>query len=161
MNHDAPSLNILRHLRARRGLAIGLVLAVGHGHPVSGLAARLGDGAAEKPSAECSGAPTAIDRLICAEPSLAVLDINAAFREHRDRAVRPAEREARLAEQRPWLDGRARACPAARPASPDAPLQAVRRESEVACLSRIYEQRLAVLGYERNETGWPRVQFAR
>jgi uncharacterized protein len=160
MNHQAPSLNILRHVRAGPGLAIRLVLAFAHGYPVSGLATQQGDGAAAKPSSECS-APSAIDRLICAEPSLAVLDttMDAAFREHRDRAVRPAEREARPPEQRLWLDGRARACPAATPASPDAPLEAVRRESAFACLSRIYEQRLAVLGYERNAAGWPRVRF--
>ena len=72
-----------------------LVLAFAHGYPVSGLATQQGDGAAAKPSSECGGAPTAIDRLICAEPSLAVLDttMDAGFREHRDRAVCPAERE--------------------------------------------------------------------
>jgi hypothetical protein len=34
-----------------------------------------------------------------------------------------------------------------------------RNEVAVACLSRIYEQRVAVLGYERNAMGWPRVGF--
>ena len=32
-------------------------------------------------------------------------------------------------------------------------------EGAVACLSRIYEQRLAVLRYERNAAAWPRIRF--
>ena len=158
MNYETPKLHILRLNRARLGLAIGLVLAGGHSYPGSGLAAGQGDGAAAKPRSDCGSAPTAIDRLICAEPSLAVIDtsLDAAFRDYRDRAARPAEREARLAEQRLWLEGRAPACPAATPSALPA---GARRENAVACLSRIYEQRLAVLRFELNAATWPRVRF--
>ena len=158
MKHEAPNLHIVRLKLARLGLTIGLLLAGAHSYPVSGLAAGHGDGAAAKPRSDCSSAPTAIDRLICAEPSLAVIDtaLDAAFRDHRDRAARPAEREARLAEQRLWLEGRAPACPAATPSALPA---GARRENAVACLSRIYEQRLAVLRFELNAAAWPRVRF--
>jgi uncharacterized protein YecT (DUF1311 family) len=156
MNHEAPRLNILRRLRAWLGLAIGLALSAVS--PMSGSAAGQGDGAAAKPRSDCDSAPTAIDRLISAEPSLAVIEaaLDAAFRDYRDRAARPTERDARLVEQRLWLEVRARACPAA---TPNALPAGARRESAVACLSRIYQQRVAVLRYERNAAAWPRVRF--
>ena len=78
----------------------------------------------------------------------------AALGDYRDRA----ERDARLADQRLWLEGRARACPAAQP-QPDAGPGGARNDGAVACLSRIYEQRLAVLHYERNAAAWPHVRF--
>jgi len=74
MKHEAPNLDIVRLKLARLGLTIGLLLAGAHSYPVSGLAVGHGDGAAAKPRSDCSSAPTAIDRLICAEPSLAVID---------------------------------------------------------------------------------------
>src|SRR5947209_2979235 len=161
MKHEAPNLDIVRLKLARLGLTIGLLLAGAHSYPVSGLAAGHGDGAAAKPRSDCSSAPTAIDRLVCAEPSLAVIDtaLDVAFGDHRDRAARPAEREARLAEQRLWLEGRAPACPAATQGSSKASREDLPRETAVACLSRIYEQRVAVLRYERNAAAWPRVRF--
>ena len=33
------------------------------------------------------------------------------------------------------------------------------REVAIDCLSRIYEQRIAVLGYERNTAQWPQIRF--
>jgi uncharacterized protein YecT (DUF1311 family) len=162
MNQKAPSPHILRYIGTRLGLAVGIVLMVAPGTLTSSAAEPQAERrTALKLGSECDGTPTAIDRLICADPSLAVIDtaLDAAFRDYRDRAARPAEREARLAEQRRWLDGRARACPAATPPSSSAPPEAVRRESAVACLSRIYEQRVAVLRYERNAASWPRVRF--
>ena len=158
MNYETPNLHMLLLKRARLGLAIGLVVAGMHLYQVPALTAGQGDGDAAKPGSDCGSAPMAIDRLICAEPSLTVIDasLNAAFRDYRDRVARPAEREARLAEQRLWLEGRARACPAA---TPDALPAGARRESAVDCLSRIYEQRVAVLRYERNTAAWPRVRF--
>ena len=158
MNYKTPNLPMLLLKRAHLGLAIGVVVAGVHWYPVSGLAAGQGEGAAAKPGSDCAGAAAAIDRLICAEPSLAVIDtaLDAAFRDYRDRAARPVDRDARLAEQRLWLEGRTRACPAATPSALPAGAQ---RESAVACLSRIYEQRVAALRYERNTAAWPRVRF--
>jgi hypothetical protein len=95
------------------------------------------------------------------EPSLAALDaaIGPALQDYLDRATRSADRDARTADQRLWLDGRATACPAAAHWQPDAAPQSAGNEDAVACLSRIYEQRVAVLRYERNAAAWPRIRF--
>src|SRR5207237_407035 len=162
MTHQTARLHVLRHVSARLGLAIGIAFAMAPGTPTSSAEAPKADSrTAPRSSPECEGAQTAIDRLICTEPSLAVIDaaLDAAFRDYRDRAARPAEREARLAEQRLWLDGRARACPAATQGSSKAWRENLPRRPAGACLSRIYEQRVAVLRYERNAAAWPRLRF--
>jgi hypothetical protein len=68
-------------------------------------------------------------------------------------------RDARLAELRLWLDGRVEACPGAAQPQTSVTTERTRNEGAVACLSRIYEQRVAVLRYERNAAAWPRVRF--
>jgi hypothetical protein len=132
------------------------------GHPSFGADLRETAGsAAAEPNFNCDKAPTAIDRLICLEPSLAALDaaIGPALQDYLDRAARPVDREARTADQRLWRDGRAMACPAAAQPQPDAAPGGAGNEGAVACLSRIYEQRVAVLRYERNAAAWPRIRF--
>jgi uncharacterized protein YecT (DUF1311 family) len=141
---------------------IGLLLAVLQGDPSLGTDLRkTEDSAAAKPSVRCDKAPTAVDRLVCLEPSLAALDAAAsrAFQDYLDRAAQTAERDARTADQRVWLDGRMAACPEAAHSPPKAAAEDPGTESAVACLSRIYEQRLAVLHYERNAAAWPRIRF--
>jgi uncharacterized protein YecT (DUF1311 family) len=164
MNHDIPSLHTSRRFRRPCGLLLGLILAVVRGHPSAGADLPKADSAAGrslKPSFECAEAQTAIERLICVEPSLSALDaaMGAAFRDYRDRSARQAQRDARLVEQRLWLDGRAGACPWTAPPQTSVTADSTRNEVAVACLSRIYEQRVALLGYERNAAGWPRVGF--
>src|SRR4051794_18755131 len=115
MNQEAPSPHILRHIGARHGLAVGIVLAVAPRAPTSSAEPKAESRTALKSSSECDGTQTAIDRLICSvrtRHSPAVIDsaLDAAFRDYRDRAARPAERETRLAEQRLWLEGRATSC---------------------------------------------------
>jgi uncharacterized protein YecT (DUF1311 family) len=138
------------------------MLAVIQGHPSFGADLRKTEGgAAAQPNFECDKAPTAIDRLICVEPSLAALDaaIGPALQDYLDRAAGPADRDARTTHQRLWLDGRTTACPAAAQPRPDAARGGAGNEGAVACLSRIYEQRVAVLRYERNAAAWPRIRF--
>ncbi len=162
MRRDIPSLYLLWPLRCPSGRVIGLTLAIALGHSTfAAPATKTGGGSVPKPNPQCGSAPTAIERLICAEPSLTVIgaDLDAAFRDYRDRAARPVERAARLAEQRLWLDARARACPAAAQQPSNASHEDPQREGAVACLSRIYEQRVAVLRYERNAAAWPNVRF--
>jgi hypothetical protein len=72
---------------------------------------------------------------------------------------RPAERDIRVAEQRLWLDGRAGACPGTAPPQTGVTAESTRNKVAAACLSRIYEQRVAVLRYERNAAAWPHVRF--
>ena len=77
------------------------MLAVLQGHPAFGAdLPKTEEGAAAQPNSKCDKAPTAIDRLICSEPSLAALDaaIGPAFQDYLDRAARPADRDARTAE---------------------------------------------------------------
>jgi uncharacterized protein YecT (DUF1311 family) len=162
MRHRIPSLHLLPPVRAPFVLVVGMILTVLQGHPSFAAGARKTEGAAAvKPNIKCDKAPTAIDRLICLEPDLAALDavLGPAFRDYQDRAAQPAERDARATEQRLWLDGRALACPAAAQPQPPAAGEGVGSEGAVACLSGIYEQRLAVLGYERNAAAWPRIRF--
>jgi uncharacterized protein YecT (DUF1311 family) len=108
-----------------------------------------------KPSLTCGAAHTAAERLICADPTLAMLDMamRRALEDYQDRAANLAERDARLADQRVWLAGRERACPAVAVPQPGV------REVALRCLSRIYEQRVAVLRYERNNKAWPDIRF--
>ena len=75
--------------------------------------------------------------------------IGPALQDYLDRAARPADRDARTADQRLWHDGRAMACPAAAQPQPDATPESAGNEGAVACLSRIYEHRVAVLRYEQ------------
>jgi hypothetical protein len=138
------------------------MLAVAQGYPSFGADLRkTEDGAEAQANSKCEKAPTAIDRLICSEPSLAALEaaIGPALQDYLDRAARPADRDARTADQRLWRDGRAMACPAAAQPQPDATPEGAGNEGAVACLSRIYEHRVAVLRYERNEAAWPRIRF--
>jgi len=162
VKHGIPSLQFLQLVGRRLGLLIGLILAMTQGHPSFATDERkTGGNPAAKSSVRCDKAQTAIDRLICLEPSLAALDaaISSAFHDYLERAARPADRNARTAEQRLWLDGRAIACPATVPPQPDAAPEGAGNAGAVACLSRIYEQRVAVLRYERNVTAWPRIRF--
>ncbi len=164
MNHEIPSLHTPRRFHRRLGLLLGLILAVMRGHPSAGADLPRGDSAGSaspKPSLECAEAQTVIERLICAEPSLATLDaaMGAAFREYRDRSAHQVERDARLVEQRLWLEGRAGACPGAAQPQTSVKPEGARNEVAAACLSRIYEQRVAVLRYVPNAAAWPRVRF--
>jgi uncharacterized protein len=103
----------------------------------------------------CDAAPTAVDRLVCNDASLAALAVIAdkAFEDYQNRAANSAERDARLADQRAWRIGREDACPAT------APLSRVAERIAISCLSRIYEQRIAVLSYEQNNAAWPNLRF--
>jgi len=162
MKHGIPSTQGFRFVCPPLALLIGLMLAVMQGQPSFGADLRKTEGgAAAQPNVKCDKAPTAIDRLICREPSLAALDaaIAPALQDYLDRAARPGDRDARTADQRFWLDGRAMACPAAAQPQPDAAPGGAGNEGVVACLSRIYEQRVAVLRYERNAAAWPRIRF--
>jgi uncharacterized protein YecT (DUF1311 family) len=162
MKHGISSSYPLRRIRRSLAPFIGLMLAVVQGHASFGADLRkTEDGAAAQPNFKCDKAPTAVDRLICLEPSLASLDaaIGPAFHDYLDRAARPADRDARAADQRLWIDGRAMACPAAAQPQPEATPGSAGNEDAVACLSRIYEQRVAVLRYERNAAAWPRIRF--
>ena len=162
MKHRIPSLHLLPPVRALFVLVVGLILTVLQGHPSFAAGVRKTEGTAVvKPSIKCDNAPTALDRLICLEPPLAALDaaLGPAFRDYLDRTTRPADRDARATDQRLWLDWRTMACPAAVKPQPHAAGEGTGSEGAVACLSRIYEQRLAVLRYERNAAAWPRIRF--
>jgi hypothetical protein len=103
----------------------------------------------------CDAAPTAVDRLVCNDASLAALAVMAdkAFEDYQNRAANPAEREARLADQHAWRSGREAVCPT------PAPLPRLAERTAIGCLSRIYEQRIAVLSYEQNNAAWPNLRF--
>ena len=162
MKHRIPNLHLLPPVRALFVLAVGSILSVLQGHPSFAAGVRKTEGtAAVKPGIKCDKAPAAIDRLICLEPSLAALDaaLGPAFRDYQDRATQPAERGARATDQRLWLDWREMACPAAAKPQPPATGEGAGSESALVCLSRIYEQRLAVLRYEHNVAAWPSVRF--
>jgi hypothetical protein len=158
MKHEMTSMHVLRSARVPFGLLVGLILAAARPHPSPGAEApKTGEEAAPKPGFECSEVRAAIDRLVCVEPSLAALNssMEAALRDSRD----AGEGDARLAEQRLWLERRAKACPeAAQPPADPAPRGAW-HDGAIACLSRIYEQRVAVLRYEGNAAAWPRLRF--
>src|SRR6516164_5211494 len=152
MKRKISSLHPLRRIRPRLASLIGLMLAVAQVYPSCGADLRkTEDGAETQANSKCEKAPTAIDRLICSEPSLAALEaaIGPALQDYLDRAARPADRDARTADQRLWHDGRAMACPAAAQPQPDATPESAGNEGAVACLSRIYEHRVAVLRYEQ------------
>jgi len=140
---------------------MGLLLTILHGHmPLAAGAPGPEPGAAAQRARECDKRATAIDRLVCREPALAALDAatGPAFRDYLERA-RPAERDARIADQQLWLAGRATACPVAARPQPDTEPGDVRSEGATACLLRIYEQRIAVLRVERNTAAWPHIRF--
>jgi len=162
MKPGIPSSRGFPSVRPPLARLIGLLLAVLQAHPSFGAEVRKTDGgAAATPSFQCDKEVSPIDRLICLEPSLAALDaaIGSAFHDYLDRAGRPTDREARAADQRLWFDGRAMACPAAAQPQPDATLERGGNTGAVACLSRIYEQRIAVLRFERNAAAWPHIRF--
>jgi len=162
MKHGIPSTQRFRFVCPPLVPLFGLILAVMQGHPSFGADLRTTeDAAAAQANSKCDKAPTAIDRLICLVPSLAALDaaIGPALQDYLDRAARPADRDARSADQRLWHDGRAMACPAAAQPQPDATRGGAGNEGAIACLSRIYEHRVAVLRYERNAAAWPRIRF--
>lgn len=117
--------------------------------------------AAAPAAAACAGKPAGLDRLICGAPELAALaaDVNAAVAHSRDHAADPAGRAALLSEQKDWLDGRRTACPAVAVPRPDPAPGGAQAEAAIACLKRIYEQRLAVLRAPRNAAAWPRTPF--
>jgi uncharacterized protein YecT (DUF1311 family) len=135
----------------RLAVLAALSLAVLQAHPANG---------GEAPEL-CAATQSSVERLICGEPSLAELDaaMARALLDYQDRAASAAERKAQIAHQLSWLAGREPACPAVTPPQPGAPLQAAAREIAVACLSRIYEHRVAVLLHERNLAAWPIVRF--
>jgi uncharacterized protein YecT (DUF1311 family) len=162
MKHGMPRSQGFPAIRSPLARLIGLLLAVLQGHPSLGAdVLKTEGGAAAKPSFKCETEATPIDRLICLEPSLAALDaaVGRAFHDYLDRATRPADRDARTADQRLWLDGRAMACPAAAQPQPDATAEGPGNEGAVACLSRVYEQRVAVLRFEHNAAAWPHIRF--
>ena len=143
------------------GLVMGLLLTILHGRmPVAAGAPGPEPGGAAKPGLECDKRATAIDRLICRKPPLAALDaaIGPAFRDYLERA-RPADPDARIADQQLWLAGRATACPVAVRLQSDAEPGDAASEDADACLLRIYEQRVAVLSVERNAAAWPHIRF--
>ena len=160
MKHGVPILHPLPPVRPLFVFVAGLLLTVLHGHPTYGAEVRKTKAVTAVKPVKCDKAPTPVDRLICLEPSLGALDagIDPAFREYLDRATRPADRDARAAGQRLWLS-RASACPSAAQPQSAAGVDGAASEDAVACLSRIYEQRLAVLRYERNAAAWPRIRF--
>ena len=162
MKHETPGSRVFRLVGWRLALLIGLILAMTHGHPSFAADARKTEGGAPAhPTLKCDKTLTGIDRLICLEPALAALDaaIGQTFHDYLERATRPTDREARTADQRLWLDGRAMACPAAARLQSDATARDGEVEGAVTCLSRIYEQRLAVLSLERNAAAWPRIRL--
>src|SRR5215472_14673190 len=145
MKHRMPSLHLLPPVRLPFVFATGLILSLLQGHPSFPTDAQKTEGnAAEKSSIRCDKAPSAIDRLICLEPSLGALDaaLGPVFRDYLDRSTRPADRDARTLDQRLWLDARAAACPVAAQPPPASAVDGAESEGAVACLSRIYEQRL-------------------
>ncbi|HZU91903.1 MAG TPA: ankyrin repeat domain-containing protein [Stellaceae bacterium] len=121
-----------------------------------GLLAALVVALAAGPAAAsgCAGKPAGVERLVCSEPSLAALaaDLDEAFAESRDRI-------ARTVEQENWLRGRRAACPAIASPKPDPLPGSAQREVALACLERLYRQRIAVLRYPLNRAAWPHVPF--
>ena len=75
MKRKISSLHPLRRIRPRLASLIGLMLAVAQGYPSFGADLRKTEDGAAQPNSKCDKAPTAIDRLICLEPSLAALEM--------------------------------------------------------------------------------------
>lgn len=92
-----------------------------------------------------------MERLICNEPELAALaaDLDGVVAKSRAHAV----------DQNSWLAARRAACPAVAVPSPDPPPGSAQRAVAVACLERLYQQRIAVLRAPQNRAAWPRVPF--
>lgn len=115
--------------------------------------------AGQAAAAGCAGKPAGAERLICGEPGLAALaaDLDRVFA--RDQAGNPAARAARAAEEKNWLDGRRTACPAIAVPQPEPLPGSAQRAVAVACLERLYQQRIAVLRAPQNVAAWPHVPF--
>ena len=132
-------------------LCLGLAILIVTGARTAALA---------QPSFDCVQAQSTLERRICANPSLAALDagLGDEFRDAQHAAASPASRDARLADQRRWLAGRAAACPGAAAADQGKPSES-EFDPVADCLERIYLQRIAVLSYEKNKAEWPRLPF--
>ncbi|MGH7037603.1 MAG: ankyrin repeat domain-containing protein [Stellaceae bacterium] len=102
-------------------------------------------------AAGCTGKPAGLEPLICGEPELAALAADL------DGIV--ATSRARAADENSWHDGRRTACPAIAVPSPAPPPGSAQRAVAVACLERLYRQRIAVLRAPQNRAAWPRVPF--
>jgi len=113
--------------------------------------------AAGRPSFDCATANQPMDQLICGDDGLAARDaaMAAAFTATRSRAAGPGERTALLADQRDWLAGRVKTCPTASIAD----LKGGYRDAAIDCLAGLYEQRIAALEYDLNQTEWPHLPF--
>jgi hypothetical protein len=102
--------------------------------------------ATAQPSFSCAAAHAPVEKLICSDPTLAGLDaaMAAALR------ANPGDRAA----QRQWLAGREIACPTG---VENTLPEGGARDAVVACLGRLYEQRIATLDYARNRAAWPKL----
>ncbi|WP_376090851.1 lysozyme inhibitor LprI family protein [Roseomonas sp. CCTCC AB2023176] len=109
----------------------------------------------QTPSFDCRVAATPVERLTCATTRLAELDVALAqaYRDHLAAARSPGDREARTAEQRRWLTGRAANCPMVA-----SPTDAARNVA-AACLQSQTEHRIARLALDRHRAQWPVVPF--
>jgi uncharacterized protein YecT (DUF1311 family) len=159
--HPISNWHVFRLVGPLLALLIGVVPAVVQ-TPSSAAAAlhKTEDAASSEPNSKCEKAAP-VDRLICLDPALAALDasLGAAFQDYRDRAARQVDRDARTADQRVWLEARLAACPPVVEQQRAAVPEGAANEAQAECLSRIYEQRLAVLRYERNAASWPHIRF--
>lgn len=95
---------------------------------------------AESPSFSCAAAKAPVERVICADPTLAGLDLSLESVFRKALAARRDERRSVLDEQRRWLAERAGACDLAA----DGPAT----KSQSACLVDLYTARIAALARE-------------
>jgi uncharacterized protein len=94
-------------------------------------------------SFDCVKAVTAIERAVCADKSLAALDVKLAADFHQLIAAQPARRTALLSDQRQWLDVREQHCGA------ESANEAMRE-----CLTLVYSARITELAQiARDATG--------
>ncbi|HJU18145.1 MAG TPA: hypothetical protein VJ770_16955 [Stellaceae bacterium] len=119
---------------------------------LSAAALAFAIGPAAAAGSGCAGKAAGIETLVCSEPSLAALaaDLGQSVRDSRDHAA---------ADQNRWREGRRTACPAVAAPRPDPLPGSAQRDVAVACLERLYRQRIAVLRYPQNRAAWPHVPF--
>ena len=99
--------------------------------------------AAEQPGFDCLKASQPVERLICADGGLALLDRQMTEAYTKKRATLDAAGSAALVrDQREWVKRRAAACPV--PTAPDVTSPMLWQASP--CLARLYRERLASLG---------------